>query len=253
MVLIIPSVAFASWWNPISWFNNWTFNKQEVIPQKQEGVEKNPEEKINELQKQLDELKSQQLIPSSSEPITEIKKNISTTTDSSKIIKTTQVVDVCLNIDGIQTKTPDGYSWAYGNICSVIDLTDYCPNINGIQSKIPDGKFLYKNTNQCLTENEIEKLEDISSKEAQEKAQKLQIESLCLSNKEKVVNLRKELSELYLKFQKDYDYMNNNSGGMLQSGLNDQLNKLDQKYNSDQNTIYSQINIAQAEVQLYCN
>ncbi len=28
--LIIPSVALASWWNPFSWFNNWTFDKRET-------------------------------------------------------------------------------------------------------------------------------------------------------------------------------------------------------------------------------
>lgn len=29
VVFLIPSIAFASWWNPISWFNNWTFRKPE--------------------------------------------------------------------------------------------------------------------------------------------------------------------------------------------------------------------------------
>ncbi len=32
VLIIIPSVAFASWWNPFSWFNNWNFsNKVEVV------------------------------------------------------------------------------------------------------------------------------------------------------------------------------------------------------------------------------
>jgi hypothetical protein len=31
IAFIVPSVAFASWWNPISWFNNWNFfHKTEV-------------------------------------------------------------------------------------------------------------------------------------------------------------------------------------------------------------------------------
>src|SRR3989339_460598 len=36
----VPSVALASWWNPFSWFNNWSFNKKEAIPQVQVEVEK---------------------------------------------------------------------------------------------------------------------------------------------------------------------------------------------------------------------
>lgn len=57
LVLIIPSIAFASWWNPFSWK---VFNKKEVTPQIQIEVQKTPEEKIGELQKQLDKLKNQE-------------------------------------------------------------------------------------------------------------------------------------------------------------------------------------------------
>ena len=46
-VLIIPSVTFASWWNPISWFGNWSFSgnpdvKTQVL-----------ENRISELEKKL--------------------------------------------------------------------------------------------------------------------------------------------------------------------------------------------------------
>lgn len=30
IAIFIPSVAFASWWNPFSWFNGWTFHKEET-------------------------------------------------------------------------------------------------------------------------------------------------------------------------------------------------------------------------------
>jgi len=30
VIFIIPSIAFASWWNPFSWFENWTFHKTEI-------------------------------------------------------------------------------------------------------------------------------------------------------------------------------------------------------------------------------
>ena len=57
IMFIVPSVAMASWWNPFSWK---VFHKKEVTPTVQIEVQKTPEEKINELQKQLDELKNQQ-------------------------------------------------------------------------------------------------------------------------------------------------------------------------------------------------
>lgn len=59
ILFIIPSVALASWWNPFSWFNGWTFHKTEVAPPVQVETQKTPEEKINELQAQLDELKKE--------------------------------------------------------------------------------------------------------------------------------------------------------------------------------------------------
>jgi hypothetical protein len=58
-MFIIPSIAFASWWNPLSWFNNWGFHKTEPPTQVQAEIQKTPDEKINELQKQVDELKKQ--------------------------------------------------------------------------------------------------------------------------------------------------------------------------------------------------
>jgi hypothetical protein len=47
LVLIVPSVTFAAWWNPISWFGNWSFSgnpdaKTQVL-----------ENRINELEKKL--------------------------------------------------------------------------------------------------------------------------------------------------------------------------------------------------------
>lgn len=155
MAFIIPSVAFASWWNPFSWK---IFQKKEPTQQVQVEIQKTPEEKISELQKQLDELKKQQTDSTSSKinPTTQIKN----TTPKADNVKSTQATDVCLNIAGIQTKTPEGYSWAYGNTCSVINLVDYCPNINGVQSKIPDGMFVYGSNKECLTQNEINYIAD---------------------------------------------------------------------------------------------
>jgi len=93
IAFIIPSVAFASWWNPISWFNNWSFNKK-ITPQVQ-VVEKEltSEEKIEELQKQLDELKNEKTVSSNmitpeTKEIKEIKEN--TTNDKIKTVVSPQ-------------------------------------------------------------------------------------------------------------------------------------------------------------------
>lgn len=69
IVFLAPSVALASWWNPFTWK---VFKKREPAPQVQvinAEKEKTPEEKIVELQKQLDELKTQK---TTTEPIKEI-------------------------------------------------------------------------------------------------------------------------------------------------------------------------------------
>jgi len=60
IILVIPSVALASWWNPLSWFNGWSFHKELPAPQVQIETQKTSDIKIDELQKQLDDLKKQQ-------------------------------------------------------------------------------------------------------------------------------------------------------------------------------------------------
>ena len=59
IVIVTPSLAFASWWNPGSWglFN--FLHKKEVPVQEQTQIAgKGYEDKINELQKQIEELKN---------------------------------------------------------------------------------------------------------------------------------------------------------------------------------------------------
>lgn len=67
-LLLVPQIAFASWWNPISWFNHWMFYKTETAPQVQQAQVETPKtsKEITELQKQIDEFKNQQLDPTSS-------------------------------------------------------------------------------------------------------------------------------------------------------------------------------------------
>lgn len=147
LAFIIPSVALASWWNPFSWK---IFQKKDVVPNPQVEIQKTPEEKINELQKQLDELKNQQKPEEIPTQQVINKQNIESS--KTKIEQPKMVVDVCSNITGIQSQSPEGYS-SSGGICT--QLKDLCPNINGIQSKVPDGMFIYGDDRNCFTQNEI--------------------------------------------------------------------------------------------------
>jgi hypothetical protein len=53
-------------------------------------------------------------------------------------------VDVCTNIDGVQTEVPSGYTES-GGICTETsggggtELTDMCSNIEGVQTEVPQG------------------------------------------------------------------------------------------------------------------
>lgn len=94
IILIVPSVALASWWNPFSWFNGWTFHKSEIAPQVQTETQKTPEEKINELQKQVGDLKNQKL-----------NSDSTTTTNSLNIPKTTKKI-VSTSTKPIQPEKP---------------------------------------------------------------------------------------------------------------------------------------------------
>jgi len=86
IAFIVPSVASASWWNPFSWK---IFQKKEVAPQVQVETQKTSEEKISELQKQLDDLKKEQPDSKPSTFKKEVKKD-TPVVDNSAIIKAQQ-------------------------------------------------------------------------------------------------------------------------------------------------------------------
>lgn len=57
--LVVPQLVLAAWWNPFSWFNSWTLHKTEIAPIVQVETQKTSEEKISELQKELDDFKKE--------------------------------------------------------------------------------------------------------------------------------------------------------------------------------------------------
>ncbi|RJQ33211.1 hypothetical protein C4568_04885 [Candidatus Parcubacteria bacterium] len=104
---------------------------------------------------------------------TEQKKTTSTKIQSSATIvadpiavpQSVSIADVCLNIEGIQSTVPVGLT-SSSNICTATitvletQANDLCPNILGLQSSIPEGKTFYRNTQTCLTNSEIEEIEN---------------------------------------------------------------------------------------------
>ena len=73
LTIIIPSVAFASWWNPFTWK---IFHKTQIVPQVQIETQKTSDEKINDLQKEIDSLKKQQTTPTSTSTTPVVKKEV---------------------------------------------------------------------------------------------------------------------------------------------------------------------------------
>lgn len=78
---LIPSVTFAAWWNPLSWFNGWGIKKEKIEEVKiekelTEKTEQEEKEKINtgkdeieELKKEIENLKKQTTNISNEKPM----------------------------------------------------------------------------------------------------------------------------------------------------------------------------------------
>jgi hypothetical protein len=98
-LFIVPSVALASWWNPFTWK---IFKKKEVVsqPQAQEKAQeldsKTSEEKISDLQKEIDALKNSKLISSEIQKESKkevLKKSAPTTSNNTNTYDNEKVFD----------------------------------------------------------------------------------------------------------------------------------------------------------------
>src|SRR5690606_17065016 len=82
-LLIVPQIALAAWWNPFTWK---VFQREETSPQVQVEI-KTHEEKINELQRQLDDLKSEQSVATTTPVVKQEVKKEEPVIDNSVIIQ----------------------------------------------------------------------------------------------------------------------------------------------------------------------
>jgi hypothetical protein len=183
LVFIIPSVAFASWWNPFSWK---IFHKKEVAPQTQINIQKNSDEKINELQKQLDDLKNE--------------KEISTIKTTKEVVQNSQTKKY---IDILSNKLIEAYSIDKTRIkfldSSIKSETNFA---NGLNNLILEDNS-YRNN---ITDPSLLKLNDfltslyVDGKKISESY--IEMEEVSMKNeKEGIISLEKLLSGIS---QKEY-------------------------------------------------
>lgn len=157
-VIIVPSVAFASWWNPLSWS---IFHRTEVVPSTQLEIQKTPEEKIDELQKQLDNLKRQTRPTVTQTPV--VKKSPtqpSVTTNKNLDSTCLSFYEKMKALDIPPVETTPVYTSAELTAIKSASTGKYDPNLQDVFSKIELAKKLYRDT---LTGNIAQK-ENLTTK-----------------------------------------------------------------------------------------
>ena len=132
VMLIIPSVTFASWWNPFSW--NWFTHKNQII-----------------IESPVPKTETPITVQSPTNATSNLPKNDKTSIppiqpkETQPEISPTPKIDICKNIEGIQTYVPSGMT-ANGNVCTITRVVqqpiDVCLNIEGIQTTVPSGMVL---------------------------------------------------------------------------------------------------------------
>lgn len=150
VLMVIPMTASALWWNPFTWK---IFQKQEPVVQVQPTTEKTPEEKISDLQKQLDDLKKQQttstsvVLPSATTQV--VKKDVKKSVSNPAI-----VTDICPEIEGVQTVVPVGYIKNGNGQCILANtqIQTPSPQPQQIQTTSSTEKNYYSETRSRLIE-----------------------------------------------------------------------------------------------------
>lgn len=111
LLILVPSIALASWWNPLSWFNNWNFKKEKIEEVKENLDIKNdtPKNEVEVLKKEIENLKKQVKNPSNSYNNTNNKptQNLNIENNTTKDTTNSDNVSI-LKITNIQKKIKDG-------------------------------------------------------------------------------------------------------------------------------------------------
>ncbi len=215
---VFPSLVFASWWNPFSWFSNWSFskpNEQTEITNKTEELER----KVKELEDKLNKNDTESVV---SKPAP---------TNNAKVINSQPIIKP-------QT-APE------------IVVTDMCPNIDGVQGTVPTGFNLYANTKTCLTEKEIEKYEELQSQAIQYQNKLKEDDAKYKQQVNKINNIKQQIIDLNVKYLDDKEVISKNAEGLFGGGLNQKLQDLYNKYTSDYDYLSLQYQQAMLDLDNY--
>lgn len=243
--LVFPTVTHAAWWNPFTWrvfqhkvqtpvvVSQPVIQETPIAPLSEEVV--SPSDEITKLQAQIDDLKKQQAVnvPTVKSPV--VSKAIT-------LPATPMITDVCLNIEGVQSKIPDGYSSVVG-ICSVINTKDLCPNIDGAQATVPAGMIMYKNINKCITEKELEELDAEQQEIANMKAAVAATQQASEEKQSKLNAINLEIANLNAKYAADSAERKLNKNGSCCGAMEADLNNLYTKYIDDYNALTAEYQI----------
>ncbi|MEK7113442.1 MAG: hypothetical protein AAB873_01300 [Patescibacteria group bacterium] len=141
--ILIPQIALASWWNPFTWFNKNTKPAVEQTVQVQQNNVLVEDKKLTE--KKVSENKT--LTKKVNNTDKKSKKEPNTPNIPQVVITSTPtVIDVCKNINGIQTNVSSDVRIIDDSIC--LPIPDLCKNVEGAQSSyIPKGMYREKDGN----------------------------------------------------------------------------------------------------------
>ncbi|KKP76334.1 MAG: hypothetical protein UR72_C0003G0033 [Parcubacteria group bacterium GW2011_GWC1_35_21] len=139
--LLVPSVAFASWWNPFSWFNNWTFHKTDRETQILE-------DRVKELEKKLEDTTT---------PATETSNTQSTATKP--VVPTVSVKPVSDN----QVQTEQYKKILLGKISEIYAIANKNSNYADSMIFIINGRINFLNSLISKNETFIDSISDVQT------------------------------------------------------------------------------------------
>ncbi len=239
-VLLAPSFALASWWNPFSWFNSWTFSHtQEEV--KMTEVQKNEAPAQEATTSETVPVAHEQTASTSVQKAQTKKEAVparATAISPEVSVAPVPAQDVCANIEGVQTVVPAGYSVTNG-ICTIIysaSTQDLCPNIEGVQDVFPEDIVLNKATGECVTKEEMTAI--------------TKAKRTCEDAKQKTIDIAKKREKVITDYNESVQGIQSEhvSAGVM----NGRIAKLYEEDNRILDGLNAELVTANTQVQMYC-